>query len=148
MVAYTETARANSRFEGARAVLVDTLTSKRSTIPIRHEMARLTFSPHSQFLAVDHSSQIKFVRVRDRKYLWAWSGSGASLDSFHFSTDEKSVVLCNGTVCVARDTQTGSELWRLKAPNSPIFALSPDGKTLAEAKPNGQIFLWPLPQTR
>ncbi|BCM92806.1 hypothetical protein IAD21_04689 [Abditibacteriota bacterium] len=76
------------------------------------------------------------------RFLWRWS----DMTQPHFSPDEKFVVCCNGYQCMARDAQTGRELWRVYSPNSPNFALSPDGKTLAEARSNGQIFLWPMPQ--
>ncbi|BCM92807.1 hypothetical protein IAD21_04690 [Abditibacteriota bacterium] len=130
-----------------RVILRNTQTNKKLgvTIPDDPNVA-LIFSPASQFVAVEAGPNVHFQRVDNSKILWTWKALGSSQAQFKFSPDEKSVVACNSSHCTAHDTHTGHELWRVKNPNSPIFALSPDGKTLAEARSNGQIFLWPLPQ--
>ncbi len=48
-----------------------------------------------------------------------------------------------GYEVVARDTRTGIEKWRLRGPQSPAIALSPDESALYEARPNGELWKWP-----
>lgn len=84
-----------------------------------------------------------FYDAKTGRALWNWKGLSSGYD---LSADEKLVVACNGQHCIARDLKTGVQKWKVQKPNSSIFALSPDGKTFAERRPDGQIWLWPMPQ--
>lgn len=111
------------------------------------------WSAKGNFIWVEdaYAPAVKIFDASSRRLLWAWKGLyatvGMGATDYHLSPDEKSIVACNGASCIARALKTGKELWRVKNPNSPVFALSPDGKTLAEVRSGGKIFLWPLHQS-
>ena len=91
-----------------------------------------------------------FYDAKTGRALWNWKGLdssyGVGATDFRLSADEKMVVACNGDHCTARALKNGAQLWKVRHPNSSIFALSPDGKTFAERRYDGQIMLWPMPQ--
>lgn len=112
------------------------------------EFSLTRVSPDFQFYsAFDAQTRGQnFFRLRDNKRLWTWKNHSSSST---FSPDSRFVVSFDKThnLCLARDARTGASLWQIQGPRPLVFALSPDARTLAEARPNGQILLWPLPSS-
>ena len=88
-------------------------------------------------------SRLFFFRMNDGKRLWKWN-TGVFLVSPHFSQDGHLVMVFKNGMVVARDTQTGKETWRLRGLQSEVFALTPNGHALYEARRDGQIWSWRL----
>lgn len=137
-----------SNSKEARLTQLDIIsgTSKLLVARLSPEFSLNRVSPDFQFFVVtdfDTRGQI-FRRLRDNKRLWMWENHTSSSA---FSPDSRFVVSFDKerNLCLARDARTGAPLWQIKGPRPLVFAFSPDGKTLAEARHDGQILLWPLP---
>ena len=84
-----------------------------------------------------------FADLNSGEILW---NDPQRLGPLGFSTDGRTVLFFDSrgeSKIIARDTRTGAEKWRLRGPQSPIIALSPDQSAIYEARSNGELWEWP-----
>ena len=104
--------------------------------------------PDGKTLWTYRNGKYQFWDLNTQKPLWTLASYGSAnieeVPAFQPSLDGRLILAQKDRSIVAYNTRTGTEQWRVFGPQSLAFALSPDERTIYEARTDGQIWVWPV----
>lgn len=100
-------------------------------------------SPDSQFLAVGFDGKAagvtRIYQIADNKF---WKTPVSSAPFMGFSADSRLVIFAEDSTFIARDVNSGREVWRREVPDAQSFTLAPDNHHLYNVDRQGVIRRW------
>jgi uncharacterized caspase-like protein len=138
--------------ESLRAQVIDAIAQHNlspAIVKSRSEVARLTFSPDSQMIAVGVNGSVELRSVETQKVIHTF-GIQNGPEALTFSVDGALLAASGNSLVKVWDVQTGELLRTLTGHRGSIghLAFDPDGVSLASADNRGAIKFWNVEEGR